>query len=81
MKKFTVNTPALLLGLLLAAGACSPSHASELTLLGGGSKGYHNLTLAYQASPFWRGQAGASPLDLSLEYSVGGVEAPNGQHS
>ncbi|MDE1953541.1 MAG: acyloxyacyl hydrolase [Betaproteobacteria bacterium] len=81
MKNVTVNGSAVLFGLVLAAGACSPSRASELTLLGGGSKGYHNLTLAYQASPFWRGQAGASPLELSLEYSVGGVEAPNGQQS
>lgn len=78
MKKSTANTSAVLLGLLLAAGACSSSHADELTVLGGGSKGYHNLTLAYQTSPIWHGAAGASPLDLSLEYSIGGVEAPNG---
>lgn len=57
----------------LAATCHVPAQAGEIAALGGYGKHNQNWTLAYQADPIWSSHLGGSPLDVSLEYSVGRV--------
>ena len=70
---------ALVIGVLAALGAASHAAAGELGVLAGSGRGYHSLALSYQPVPVWRGELEAHPVDVSLEYSLGQVRAPNGQ--
>jgi lipid A 3-O-deacylase len=53
--------------------------ADELGMVAGGLDGYLGLALNYQSAALWQGTLVTRPLDVSLEYSLGRVQAPAGQ--
>lgn len=61
----------------LLAGA--PARAAEISLIGGGFDGYHNLTAAWQSDALWQHDFGSQRLDLSVEASAGRVFGPPGK--
>ncbi|MGB4466688.1 MAG: acyloxyacyl hydrolase [Azovibrio sp.] len=77
MMKTTLRRTAVACLLATLGVANHAVHADEFGVAAGGMDGYHSLSLNYQKAPFWEGTLAGHPVDVSLEYSIGAVRAPD----
>jgi lipid A 3-O-deacylase len=75
LKRKSITTSLAAASLLACASA---AHATDLSLLWGADKGYHNSTLALESDPLWTHALANSRLDLTAEASLGYAQGPSG---